>query len=40
MSGLFDELAGPSAPKPTPTPSFNDVIKEIHVQNAHTQLLE
>ena len=36
MSGLFDEPASPSAPKtnPMPQPSFEDVVKEIHAQNA------
>ena len=40
MFGLFDEPANPSAPKPTPTPSFDDIVKEIHAQNAHIQLLK
>ena len=40
MSGLFDELTGPSAPKPTPTPSFDDIVKEIYAQNTCIQLLE
>ena len=42
MSGLFDELAGPSAPKPKSSPqiSFEDVVKEIHTQNVQIQILE
>lgn len=42
MSGLFDEPASPSAPKtnPMPQPSFEDVVKEIHAQNAWIQILE
>lgn len=40
MSGLFDEPASPSAPTPTnPTLPF-DIVKEIHMQNTHIQLLE
>ena len=42
MSGLFDKSTGPSAPKPKPSPqvSFEDMVKEIHAQNAHIQILE
>ena len=42
MFRLFNKPAGPSAPKtmPMPQPLFDDVVKEIHAQNAHTQLLE
>ena len=42
MSGLFDESAGPSTPKlePAPQVSFDDMVKEIHTQNACIQILE
>ena len=42
MSGLFDKPAGPSAPKPESIPqvSFDNVVKEIHTQNAWIQILE
>ena len=42
MSELFDKPAGPSAPKPESTPqvSFDNVVKEIHIQNVHIQNLE
>lgn len=42
MSGLFDEPASPSVPKPEPAPqvSFDNVVKEIHAQNACIQTLE
>lgn len=40
MSRFFDEPARPSTPKPTPTSSFDGVIREIHAQNVCIQLLE
>lgn len=46
MLGLFNEPAGPSAgpsvlkSEPAPQVSFNDMLKEIHAQNIHIQILE
>lgn len=42
MSEFFDESTSPSTPKPEPAPqvSFNNMVKEIHAQNAHIQILE
>lgn len=45
MFGLFDEPAAPApfydiALPPQPQPSFDNIIREIHAQNVHIQLLE